>query len=58
MKSALVVAIFVLGCTACARTPAPAVAGSDASYLYPDASYLYKGDITRDGGTNCWYRCL
>ena len=57
MKSALIISIMILGCTGCMRSPPPVVAGPDGFSLYPDASYLYKGDITRDGGTNCWYRC-
>jgi hypothetical protein len=58
MKIAVIIAMLVIGCAACAPTPAPALSGPDGHTLYPDASYLYKGDLTRDGGTNCWYRCL
>ena len=49
MRAALVVAVLVLGCCGCAAPHAATDAG--------DTGYLYKGDITRDGGTTCWWYC-
>jgi hypothetical protein len=54
MKFALVAALLAFGCSGCAvetpHSPNDTVANTTASYDY-------KGDITRDGGTDCWYYC-
>lgn len=54
MKLALAIALLALGCCSCAvQTPH----GADDTVANTTASYDYKGDITRDGGTDCWYYC-
>jgi hypothetical protein len=56
MKFALVIAVVVLGVSGCAGG-APPLGPSDTA-ANTTASYDYKGDITRDGGTPCWYSCF
>ena len=56
MKFALIAAVMVVGCSGCAAVQ-PTHVGSDA-VANTTASYDYKGDITRDGGTDCWYYCF
>jgi hypothetical protein len=54
MKLALAIALLAFTCSGCAvETPHSA---SD-TVANTTASYDYKGDITRDGGTKCWYYC-
>jgi PBP1b-binding outer membrane lipoprotein LpoB len=54
MKITLVIAFLAFACSGCAvQTPHfPNDAPANTT-----ASYDYKGDITRDGGTDCWYYC-
>ncbi|HWY61436.1 MAG TPA: hypothetical protein VNW15_06000 [Rhizomicrobium sp.] len=51
MRSAFIIAVIVLGCSGCAvEAPRPSANGY--------ANYDFQGDITADGGTDCWYRCF
>jgi PBP1b-binding outer membrane lipoprotein LpoB len=54
MKFAQAVALLAFGCSGCA---APTPHSPSDTVANTTASYDYKGDITRDGGTNCWYYC-
>jgi hypothetical protein len=49
MKFSFIAAMLVFGCSGCAVSDTVA---------NTSANYDYKGDITRDGGTDCWYYCL
>lgn len=54
MKFALAVALLALGCSGCVVEPSHSPSDTVANTT---ANYDYKGDITRDGGTDCWYYC-
>ena len=55
IRSVPISAILLLGCSGCAMMNSRPAADRAAA---TDASYMYKGDITRDGGTTCWYYCF
>ena len=55
MKSLLVIAAVALGCSSCTDMAAPHFANDTVANT--TANYDYKGDITRDGGSTCWYYC-
>jgi hypothetical protein len=55
LKSVLIATVLVLSCSGCAMLGSRPAASSAGT---PDTSYLYKGDLTRDGGTNCFYYCF
>jgi hypothetical protein len=55
LKSVLIAAVLGLSCSGCAMLDSHPAASSAAT---PDTSYLYKGDLTRDGGTKCFYYCF
>ena len=54
MKFALAVIVLALGCCGCAVETSQFPNDTPANTT---ASYDYKGDITRDGGADCWYYC-
>lgn len=54
MKPLLVIAVMAFCCSGCTAL-APHSASDTAANT--TANYDYKGDITRDGGTDCWYYC-
>jgi hypothetical protein len=56
MRSALIIAVIVLGCSGCAQT-APLRGASDTQ-ANTSANYDFKGDLTAHGGSNCWYYCF
>jgi hypothetical protein len=54
MKFALAVALLSFGCSGCPVESPHSPYDTEANTI---ASYDYKGDITRDGGADCWYYC-
>jgi coenzyme F420-reducing hydrogenase gamma subunit len=54
MKFALIAAMIVFGCSGCAVKTTNFDSDTVAN---TSANYDYKGNITRDGGTDCWYYC-
>ena len=54
MKPLLIIAVMAFCCSGCAVEGPHSASDTVANST---ASYDYKGDITRDGGTDCWYYC-
>jgi hypothetical protein len=55
MKFTWAVVVLALGCSGCAAVETPH--SPNDTVANTTANYDYKGDITRDGGTDCWYYC-
>ena len=55
MKSLLVIAMVAFACSGCTDIAPPHSPNDTAANT--TANYDYKGDITRDGGSDCWYYC-